>query len=247
MPRTLAGLLLVLVFMTALVYQAPARLLSLLLPSDQVILEGFAGTVWEGSASRCLVSNGAGYLHLGRVQWTLQPLSLLLFAPRLTLDSDWGGQTLAGDLVLRGGDSVDLDAFEAVVAADLIRQFLPVNLAGTLSFQVEQLLLRDGMPHSGAGRLVWQRGAWQSPQGLHNLGSYALDFSQQPGQPLLAEILTLSGPVQANGTVRLEGRSYQVDVLVAGEAGLDPQLEQALSLVATPGPEGFRVELEGDF
>lgn len=246
MPRYVPGLCLALVFCIALVVFAPARLLGLLLPADKIVLQGFEGTVWSGSASRSLIHASTGYLHLGRLQWSLEPLSLVLLAPRLTVHSNWGGQLISGEVVVRGQSSLDLHQVEAQVAAQLLRQFLPVVLTGSLSAQLESLLLREGLPYSGAGRLVWQRGGWQSPQGQQQLGSYALDFQQSAGDALLGEVLTLAGPVEARGTVRLEGRSYEIDILVGSQAGLDPQLEQALSLIAAPGPEGYRVRLEGD-
>ena len=107
--------------------------------------------------------------------------------------------------------------------------------------------MRAGVPYSGAGRLVWQDGGWESTRGAQPLGSYALDFEQAPGEELLAEVLTLSGPVEAGGLVQLDGRQYAVDVLVSSDFSLDAELEQALSLVAVPGPQGYRVKLEGEF
>lgn len=247
MSRTAAGLVLALCFLVGLVTTAPARLLTLLLPADQAVLQGFEGTLWRGSASRCLLRTEAGYLHLGALEWSLDPLSLALFAPRLRLHSTWGAQTLAGELVVRGSQDLDLQAFEARLSADLVRQFAPMALAGTLSVQLQSLLLRDGLPYSGAGRLVWQNAGWQSPQGPLPLGSYALDFQQPPGEQLVGEVLTLSGPVRAQGTLRLQGREYALDILVSSQGSPNPQLEQALSLIATPGPEGHRVKLDGEF
>jgi general secretion pathway protein N len=244
MSRLVLGLALALLLGITLLVSAPARLLNLLLPGSQVSISGFDGTLWQGSASRCLVRVGPGYLHLGAVQWSLDPWSLLLFAPGLTVSSTWGGQSISGDITVRGRTDIDLENFEASLAADVLRQFAPVALAGVLSVQLEQLQLRDGLPYSGAGRLVWREGAWQSPQGLLPLGSYALDFQQPAGEALRGEVLTLSGPVQAEGEVRLQGRDYSVNILVGSEAYPVEQLEQALSLIATPEPGGYRVRLE---
>jgi hypothetical protein len=246
MSRYLAGLVLALVFCVSLVASAPARLLGALLPGDQVTLQGFEGTLWRGSASRALVRTPAGYLHLGALDWSLHPLSLLLFAPRLTLDSAWGSQSFRGDIVLRGSGDLDLKDVEALVAADLLRQFAPVALGGNLSLQVGELLLRDALPVAGEGRLVWQGGSWQSPQGPLPLGTYVLDFRQATEQKMEGEVITISGPVTANGTVALEGIAYDIDVLVGSKRPLDPQLQQALSLIATPVGQEYRVQLQGD-
>ena len=245
--RSFRAAVLVLLLLACLLATAPARLLGLVLPSEQVVMQGFTGSLWQGKASRCLVKTPAGYLHLGAVSWRLNPLSLILFAPRLSLDSIWGRQTLSTDLVLQGGQDIDLYSLEANIPADLLRQFVPLELAGLLQVQSEQLQFRDGMPVAGNGRLVWLNGGWNSPSGPLPLGSYALDFTQSADTALEGQVLTLAGAVSAQGSVELQGRTYSIDVTVQSEVGLDARLQQALSLVARPVDFGYRIELEGDF
>lgn len=237
---------LVLLLCLSLVLSAPARLLGALLPADQVVLQGLEGTVWQGSASRALVRVPTGYLHLGTVHWSLHPLSLLLLAPSVDLESSWGSQSLTGELVWRGSGDLDFRQLEASVSADLARQFAPVSLAGTLSLQLQELLLRDGLPARGAGRLVWLNGAWPTAQGILPLGSYALDFRKEPGEALTGEVVTLAGPVEASGVVEMQDRSYLVDVLLSGRGLQDPQLQQALALIARPVGQGYRIKLDGE-
>jgi len=245
--RTIRASALALLLLVCLLATAPARLLGLLLPSEMIIMQGFSGTLWRGKASRCMVQTPAGLLHLGVVKWRLSPWSVILFSPHLSLDSDWGSQTLITDLVLHGGQDVDLTALEATIPADLLRQFVPVELTGVLQLQAEILALRGGVPVEGKGRLVWLNGGWDSPSGPVPLGSYALDFSQPPDAALVGQVLTLAGEVTAQGSVELEDRSYGVDITVQSEAGLDVRLQQALSLVARPVENGFRINLNGDF
>ena len=246
MSRAALAAGLVLLLCLSLVLSAPARLLGALLPPDRVLLQGLEGTVWRGSASRALVRAPTGYLHLGAVQWSLHPLSLLLLAPSVDLESSWGAQALAGELVWRGAGDLDLRRFEASVSADLLRQFAPVSLAGTLSLQLQELLLRDGLPSRGAGRLVWQNGAWPTAQGVLPLGTYALDFRKEPEGALTGQVITLSGPVEATGAVELRERAYLLDILVSGQGLQDPQLQQALGLIAQPVGQGYRIKLEGE-
>lgn len=239
-------LLLALLLLFCLVVAAPARLLAPILPPGQVLMQGYSGTLWEGKASRCLVKTPAGYLHLGAVGWRLDPWSLLRFAPRLVLDAQWGAQTLAAELVLRGVGDVDLGEVAVQFPADLLRQFVPVNLTGTFSLQIEQLLIRGGLPTAGSGRLLWQAGGWNSPSGPVPLGSYALDLNQPRGAPAEGVVLTLAGPVKADGRAQLQGNSYAIDIVLRSEHW-DERLQQALSLVAGPTDEGYRIKLDGEF
>lgn len=247
MSRLSQAVILVTLLLVCLLASAPARLLSLLVPAPQVVMQGFSGTLWRGKAGRALVQIGPGYLHLGTVQWRLSPLSLLLLSPRLTLTSQWGKQTLQGDVVLRGREDIDLEGLEINIAADLLRQFAPISVSGILSAQLAEFQVRDGRPFAGNGRLVWRDGGWQSPQGLLQLGTYAVDFQQVPGGVLTGEVLTLSGPIQADGTLQLYDEGYAVDVMVGSETALNPQVEQALSLIARPVSGDFHIKLDGDF
>ncbi|NCF20502.1 MAG: type II secretion system protein GspN [Haliea sp.] len=247
MSRSLLGLGVTLLVFISLAATAPARLLTSLLPSDRILAQGFSGTLWRGSVSRVLVQAGPGYLHLGTVDWTLHPLSLLLLSPRLSVESRWGRQLLAGDVLLHGTRDVELRDFSASLAASLVRQYAPVGLTGTFSGQFRQLRLRDGLPQAVDGRLVWQEAGWQSPVGPRPLGSYAVDLQQLPGELLTGEVHTLSGPVQASGSAQLEGRLYRVDILVGTDGAMEPQLQQALSLVASPEGDTFRLALNGEF
>ncbi|MDH5172698.1 MAG: type II secretion system protein N [Gammaproteobacteria bacterium] len=247
MSRTFGACALVLLLLSCLLVTAPARVVGLLLPSGEVIMQGFSGTLWRGEAGRCLVRTQAGYFHLGALNWRLDPWSLLLFAPRLALESKWGNQAIAASVVLRGAEDIDLYDLEARLPADLLRQFVPVNLAGVFSLQLESMKLRGGWPAEGAGRLVWQDAGWNSPGGPVPLGSYALDFAQAPDAALVGEVVTLSGAVAASGSVRLQGRAYGVDITLSGEGGLDQRLQQALALVARPVDQGYRIKLDGEF
>ncbi|MGB1140782.1 MAG: type II secretion system protein N [Halioglobus sp.] len=234
------------VFVVALVVSAPARLLSLVVPGNTVSLQGLSGTVWEGSASRSMVKLPAGHFHLGRLDWSLDPLSLLLFRPRLTVQSEWGPQTASGEVSLRGMRSVDVKDFEANFAASLAKQFAPLAVDGSISVQVSDLAVRDGLPAGGQGRVVWQDAAWLSPQGPVLLGSYAMDFQQDDEQPVLGRVITLAGPMRAEGEASLDQRRYNINVLITSDEVIDGPIQHALSLMAAPEGDGYRLALEGD-
>ncbi|CAA0109414.1 Uncharacterised protein [Halioglobus japonicus] len=246
LTRLVGAAALALLLIITLLVTAPARLLYLFVPGEMVALRGLSGTVWNGSASGVLLRLPQGYFQLGAVDWSLHPLSLLTLSPHLTLNSRWGKQTIAGDVILRGQQDLDLLNLDVQVAANLLGRFAPVAVDGFFSLQAEHLQLRDGMPYSGVGRLVWQNAAWKSPGGLVPLGSYALDFEQVEDGPVTGDILTLSGPLEASGTLQLQQRHYEVDVQLHSDTALDAQVKQMLSLIAQPDGADFRLTLAGD-
>lgn len=245
MFRVAAGVATGVLFVVFLLALVPARLVNGFLPGTNVIMQGYSGTLWRGAASRCLVATGSGYLHLGRVRWSLSPLSLLTLSPSLTLESTWGRQRINTDLRISGPEDLELTDLDAMVSAQLLQQFLPLSISGDFSVQAEELYLEKGFPSRARGRLIWQNAAWDAGQGSSPLGSYAMDFEQQPGGALEGELVTISGAVSANGSVRLLGKDYSLDILVSGEGGLGSQLEQALSLIAQPVSEGYRIKFDG--
>ena len=180
------------------------------------------------------------------MQWSLHPLSLLTLSPHLTLSSNWGKQRLSAEVIMRGKQDLDLLNLDVLFAADLLSRFAPVAVAGLFSLQSDLLQLRDGLPYSGNGRLVWQNAGWKSPQGLVPLGTYALDFQQSEDAPVQGEVITLSGPLQSSGSLQFQQRHYEVDIQLSSDTALDAQVQQMLSLIAQPDGADFRLKLEGD-
>jgi general secretion pathway protein N len=240
------GVGLAMLLLVVIIVSAPARLLGYFLPAEVVTLSGYSGGFWRGGVSRCLVMMPGGYLHLGTVEWSLHPLSLLLLSPSLSITSRWGQQQITGEVTIHGSQDITFEDFDANFSAGVLQQFLPVALAGELAIRVESLAIRSGESQRAEGRLVWQRGAWKSPQGVQALGSYAIDFAQQEKAPLIGELITLEGPISAEGSVQLQGRAYNVDVAVSSEGAMDSQLQRALSLLARPVENGYHLVLQGD-
>lgn len=241
-----AAILLVFLFFLLLA-SVPARLLNFVVPADQLMMSGLSGTVWQGRASAVRLRLPQGYWHLGSVSWSLDPLSFLLLSPRVGVRSDWGNQVFSADLVFRGQSDLELYDFEGQIDAEVLRHFAPVAVDGFLNLQLSELTLRNGLPASVEGRLVWQDGGWQSPQGLVPLGTYVLDLQQRDGEPLRGEILTLAGSLEATGGVVLDGRSYSVNILIGNEGELEPQMQEMLGLIATPEDGKYRINVDGSF
>ena len=82
---------------------------------------------------------------------------------------------------------------------------------------------------------------------LYLFGSYALDLQQAPEEALRGQVITLSGPMQASGNLELEGRQYDVEILLSSERALNAQLQEMLSLIAVPEDDGYRISVAGGF
>lgn len=245
MSRTAQGFVLCLLLLVCLIATAPARLLLYVLPANELIMQGLSGTLWRGQANRTLVATGSGYIQLGRVHWSLSPLSLLTLSPSGKLNSEWGKQKISTDLHITGSQSVEFEHLDALFSTQILRAFLPLSVGGDIAVQLQHLKLENSAPTQVAGRFVWQNALWESARGVVPLGTYALELDQALGGDLSGDIITVSGAVVANGKVILADENYSVDISVKADADLNEQLEEALSLIAQVVPGGYRVKFDG--
>ena len=234
-------------FIVVLVATAPARLLGFILPGQSVALQGYRGSLWHGTAASAAIAMTDGWLQLGQVEWRLAPFSLLLLSPRLELESRWGLQRIEANVSVSPGGTVHFRDSEASFSAALIRQWLPVQLRGSLSLVLADLRLHEGSLAAGRGRLVWQQAYWTGDRGSQALGDYVLEFEVSGEQQVNGTVTTLKGPIRAEGEFRVQGRRYTVDTLLTSEQGFDSELASALQLLAAPVEGGFRVKFSSEF
>lgn len=240
MPALAGALLLLAITAVSL----PARLLPHLIDPEVLRVSALSGRLVNGRAARAMLQTPAGYLHLGALEWRLLPSSLLRLSPALELRGEWGGQR--GHLIAQQrGRSIRLRDVDLQLAAGLLRQVVPVELAGRISVQLDELVLGPEHIERARGRVVWQGGAWNSSTGRHALGSYAATLSSPADGRVDAVITTLSGSVTTEGRLSVVDQRYDVDLLIDGAGVADPELAQALSLIASPAENGYRLRLDG--
>ncbi len=236
------GLLLLILLITA-----PARLLGYWLPDQQLSMEGFSGSLWRGQASRAAVAVTGGWLQLGAIEWRLSPWSLLWLSPHLELKAQWGRQLIDASITVSPTGNIELEQTSVTFSASLVQQWLPVQLGGSINLRVPNMELEQGLPVSGAGRLLWRQASWTGDSGSQLLGGYVLEFEVAAAQQIDGVIATLSGPVQAEGKVGLQGRSYSVDVRLQSEQGFNREIANALQLMAAPVENGYQLKFSSEF
>lgn len=247
MNRATIGALLALLFLLVLLVSAPAHLLARILPDTSVRMSGFSGTVWNGEASDVAVLTDAGWLQLGRTRWELSPLYLLLLSPAGDVESRWGQQRFQARLRLFPTGSMRVRDLEASFSAALMKRWIPVNLRGELNLLLDRMDVADGVPVSGTGRLVWRQAFWRGNRGSQPLGDYVLEFNLSGPGKGEARVTTLSGPIEIDGGLTVDGRRYAVDASLTSEQAIDRELAEALELMAAPVDGGFRLKFNSEF
>lgn len=224
----------------------PARTLPYFLDAQTLQISGVSGTLRVGSASRARLKFPGASFHLGELTWKVAPWSLLRLMPSVQVNSVWGDQRANLELQLHG-DKVELRSVDMNLNAGLLKQVLPVELQGRLGALFDEITLSADNLLRADGRLVWQDAAWLSPGGRRVLGNYVAEFTSPAEQQIQATIDTLNGPVVATGVVTLNQRRYAIDLFVESSGQeFDAELAQALSLIASPEENGYRLRLDGE-
>ena len=224
----------------------PARLLPTLIGDDALRVSGLSGTLARGTAARAMLRTPAGFLHLGSLQWSLRPSSLLRLAPRVDLESTWGTQRAALSLTWQARRVV-LQRIDASLDAELVRTVAPLAVDGRLSLLLDEVIVDGDMLRAAEGRVVWQDAVWQTQGGARPLGSYAVILSTTAPGRVAARVETLAGPVFANGSATLDARRYEVALRIdGGGRALETDIDSALRLFATPQEDGYLLRLDGD-
>lgn len=230
-------------FLVLLIARLPASIATALLPPT-VIATNPSGTLWRGNAAHVQVNMSGQWFALGRVEWALQPLGVLL-GDALILRSSWGSQKL--DISAGIGLNGDVTVSDASIRADIswVRNLLPLFIAGDLNADIETLRVSaSGTPVFISGRVVWEDAAWQAVGGDVSLGTYAVDIATDD-QGISGKVVTLKGALELNGEFTLQGNRYSVTADLSGAAARNEAFQQAIALMAVPTESGYRIDLSG--
>jgi general secretion pathway protein N len=185
------------------------------------------GTVWQGSALVGMSDGRAITLVPGRVDWrivALTPNSVAaelshpwLTAPlRLSLGADGIGFTKGSSRIPAG------------VLASAGAPFNTLKPGGTLEISWTEAKLR-GAAFTGEITIDWHQ-AKSALSTIAPLGSYRLRV-RGSGEPPILELQTLTGPLQMQGSGRIEGTRVRFNGTATAEAGMRSSLDGLLGLL----------------
>ena len=226
-------------------WQAPAKIIESLLP-EKLVLNAVSGSLWNGKAARGIVQLDEGALMLGRVSWQLSPMSLLLLRPTITMRVEWGGQQLTGAVTGHLTGAVVIRDFHARFDSGLIRQLLPLYIGGRVIASFFFFFIASGQPLSIDGEILWQNAVWAAAAGDVPLGDYQLRLSSDHNR-VKGRVNTLSGALIVAGDIVAAESNYEIDLDLSGPAARNPELANALQLLAVPSPTGFDMVVQGRF
>lgn len=230
-------------FAVLLLARLPASIATQLLPPS-VSVSTSSGTIWEGSAAHVQVNLNGKWFALGRVDWELHPIGILV-GDAVTIRSKWGSQHI--DVSAGVALSGEIRVSNATIHTDIgwVKTLLPLFIAGDLNADIDELrVTASGLPAVLTGRIVWENAAWQAVGGDVSLGTYVVDVATDESG-ISGRVMTLKGALELNGEFGLKGDAYSVAADLSGAAARNEAFQQAIALLAVPTESGYRIDLSG--
>ena len=230
-------------FAVLLLARLPASIATQLLPPS-VSVSTSSGTIWEGSAAHVQVNLNGKWFALGRVDWELHPIGILV-GDAVTIRSKWGSQHI--DVSAGVALSGEIRVSNATIHTDIgwVKTLLPLFIAGDLKADIDELrVTASGLPAVLTGRIVWENAAWPAVGGDVSLGTYVVDVATDESG-ISGRVMTLKGALELNGEFGLKGDAYSVAADLSGAAARNEAFQQAIALLAVPTESGYRIDLSG--
>lgn len=200
-----------------------------------VRLGGISGGIWQGHASSVQVFG----TELGALDWQLQPMPLLhgIVAAHLALS---GGEIVgAGDVERAFDGAIDVHDANLQAPAHVAAPALDIpalQLLGDLDIAIAHARLRGPWPEAANGTAHW-RNAAVAGAAQAQLGDLEATFASAADGSIGGNAHDLGGPLQLNGTFRVNAGSYDADATLRARDG-NAQVSEALRYIGEPQADG---------
>lgn len=233
----LSVLLFVLAFAVFLVATIPASFAVSFLPKNAPVkLAGVSGTVWNGQASS-LIQGGQD---LGKLDWSLHPLSLLglklssdftLNQPRLQAN---GVATVYRDQsILLKDTQVRGDVEQLPLPEDM----LFVSPAGLFQADIATARIQGNRVQEAEGLLVWKPARITSPA-RYELGEITLDLTGKDGN-VTGKLGSKESPLNMTGTLQLAANGMlSTNIRLSPHSGTPQEVRDILPMAGRPAADG---------
>jgi len=189
-------------------------------------MSGLSGSLWRGSASMTSVEIDGQPYSLGRLQWRLNPWSLLVLRPCAQLQARMEGQNLEGRACAGLNGAVTVTDTQLESPAGLIQAGVPLPIDGRILANIQTLEMKNQQLSELQAKLSWTRARINAEGRWYQLGAYAAEAHYDPeADALVAETFDLEGPIDLDLTLRLP---LSGGIFAQGELGLDEEFSRQI-------------------
>lgn len=251
----LCGLTAVFVFAYFVIARFPASHgLSLInrISQGNVMYSNASGTIWQGQTEHLYISVQQQLVDLGKTQWQLKALPLLVGKLHLNLDAKLDKQVVKAH-IRASSKQAKLEEVSLRMPLAKLLSFapipLPIQVSGQLDLDLQSVELNQKeWVKSLNGNLVLQNVVIHMYEDVV-LGSYGARLSKEKDE-LIALVNDIDGTVTVEGqlSTNLLVRSYASDVVLKPKADAAAMIEQTLAMVTRKQNDGrYHFKQNGNF
>lgn len=245
----LTFLVAVLFFTAALLAKMPASFVvsQALKQNRQLTISQVSGTIWDGQAAYVAVRQFNRTIVLGKVDWQVSAMSLLMGRFEVNLKAKHGDQRIQGDFTVKLDKTLIAKNAEIRVDAQLLSQIYPsmVKPEGFVELDITDLAFKD-MEVLALDANLLVRDLFVTVQTRVDLGTYGARLGLE-GDAIKADLSDIDGHVgiEGYGLFSPKTREYQVDFKLSPKATAHPSIAQALTFVGKKQGDGsFTVNMK---
>jgi len=240
MWRKTLFVVILLIIVVILLAKLPARWLSapLMQHLPMVQFSSVQGSVWSGQLDGVNVDVADSVLSLGRVQWSLRPLSLFELAPVVDIEVlAPEHQFKASVRVNTGGELIVSDA-GGHFPVRLLEPWFPLWVSGNLRFQINDFSYANHRITKltailAAFDVEWLLGNREMP-----LGSYMAEVNLQYDDVVIEVYDQQAALGVEGGAVISAGGDYQIHIVLIPRDRLVPEITRSIKWLGKPDANG---------
>lgn len=193
---------------------------------------GVQGSIWNGQADRVMIQSQPP---LDNLQWSLNPLALLLLGLSADIEAQIKQQKIIGNIHIGVSGNISASDVRAQLAAADVQRMLAMpfgELGGEFNLDIKSLQLSGtGLPIA-SGKIIWKNASLTMAESV-DLGLVEVNISPGKDDQLLANIKNKNGQLSISGDVSLmPDKRYTVDLSFNPQNNASNNVKQSLGMFA---------------
>ncbi len=228
------------IYFFLLLYTAPASLLQLFAEKfvPQLIIPQTEGSLWQGEAFNTVVNIDGVNTAIGKVSWELNPLTLLLLSPSVSLTSANAAYDISAELSASVFSGLSVNDLQARLPLSMLEAWYPPVLGGEFFAQVETLDISASGVSDISGQLFLKNIEWLGTGMALPIGDYQGNLSML-GEDVSVEINDVDARLGLRGSIILTpAGQYKVQATLIPKPDLATEISQALKFVGESNNDG---------
>lgn len=225
-------------YLLFLVAQAPASLLTHLLPTQSgVRLSGLQGTVWAGQASNVRIQQH----QLTDVNWSFNGWRLFTGKLAADIEARFNNQPVSTQAAITLTGAVQLHNTQVMLDASTVGELAQIPIAqlgGRFQIALEYVELARGAPPVASGMILWKQASVTVAETV-SLDDVDIQLRDAGDPPLLAVISNRGGDIRLDGKASVKPYGdYQLQLSMTPSAGSSDNVRNSLKMFARPQNDG---------